>query len=342
MAGNQEGGAEASSLDLSGDVVVQLRLPDGSTEMGHFWEGAAIAGLASLAMSTEWAKKSRPAGVDLSLGFPRRTVEPGDTITKEFHHSVVNVTASSRASSLSGWLGGAAAATAALSATPLPTQEESNTGPTAPQNSEATVAAVAEPEAQGQGPAAVSSPGPDAETEAEGGPRRRGGVPLPDELAHQGALTNYATTALAGASSRPTAVTTRPQRQVTSEQIEALVACTGATREAAREALQASSSPDAAAAKLLEAQSAASSVLRELRAPGSRAGMAPGAPRGQALPQPRAAVGSQPQVLPWTTMRSDLGPRSAEAEDNVVSFLRGSVFGALAACAVGVCASMLG
>lgn len=83
LAGSDDG--------ASGEVEIALRLPDGSQTKGKFREGACVAALSALALSSSWAETHLPWGVYLHQSFPKKVLKEDDVITKQFHRSAVSV-----------------------------------------------------------------------------------------------------------------------------------------------------------------------------------------------------------------------------------------------------------
>jgi len=73
-----------------GTVEVVLRLPSGTKLQGRFREGAPVAALAALVLSTEWAEASAPWGVHLRV-FPNRALGEAEAVTRELHRAAVIV-----------------------------------------------------------------------------------------------------------------------------------------------------------------------------------------------------------------------------------------------------------
>lgn len=68
-----------------GNIVITLRLPDGSTRRHRFWQGTPKEALVALVLESDWAKANQPSAVSFFTGFPRKEVDQEGDIDSHLH-----------------------------------------------------------------------------------------------------------------------------------------------------------------------------------------------------------------------------------------------------------------
>jgi len=74
-----------------GNIVITVRLPDGSTRRHRFWEGAPWEALVALVLESEWAKVSQPSAVSFFTGIPPTEVDQEGNVGSNMHGATLSV-----------------------------------------------------------------------------------------------------------------------------------------------------------------------------------------------------------------------------------------------------------
>ncbi|CAE7774967.1 ufd1 [Symbiodinium pilosum] len=83
--------AKATADSSEGTLEIGLRMPDGSQVKGKFSEGAPVACLALAALQSTWAKAALPWNIYLRMAFPKKVLGKDDIISKDFHRTTLSV-----------------------------------------------------------------------------------------------------------------------------------------------------------------------------------------------------------------------------------------------------------
>lgn len=330
------GGLEADGG--TGTVEVLLKLPDTSTVQGRFAEGTPAAALYALALGSPWAVAALPRGLRLSTLAPRRLVAPDEAISgSQFHRATVLVAEAEDAPGADGAPAVPAAQAPAAAGEPAaaaaPAAAGAAGGAAASPEDEQKVTAVANLTQVDRATARAALEAVAWETEAAVNRVLDGAAPS--------AAARPA--AAAGAAAQAAA---RPFVQVQAgggtlrapadsiARVQAVMAQTGASREAAIGALQACGwEVEQGAQRVLAARTDTQAALRaghEARQGQQGPGHGPGA---------RVAAGAP--TFQGSRSGSPISALACGAEGASQHLLAGAAWGALAALAVGVCAAFV-